>query len=65
MRSDVTDKRWPWIAAAVVVVVAIVGGISNAQFANEDKLFGTNPKIAELLQTMDDELIRNTLGPIV
>jgi D-methionine transport system substrate-binding protein len=39
-------KRWPWIAAAVVVVVAIVGGISYATLANEDKPFGTTLKVA-------------------
>jgi D-methionine transport system substrate-binding protein len=39
-------KRWPWIAAAVVLVVAIVGGISYATLANEDKPFGTNLKVA-------------------
>ncbi|WP_319445714.1 MULTISPECIES: MetQ/NlpA family ABC transporter substrate-binding protein [unclassified Mycobacterium] len=38
--------RWPWIAAAVVVVVAIVGGISYATLSNEDKPFGTNLKVA-------------------
>jgi D-methionine transport system substrate-binding protein len=39
-------KRWPWIAAAVVVVVAIVGGISYATLSNEDKAFGTTLKVA-------------------
>jgi D-methionine transport system substrate-binding protein len=39
-------KRWPWIAAAVVVVVAIVGGISYATSSNEDKAFGTTLKVA-------------------
>jgi D-methionine transport system substrate-binding protein len=58
-------KRWPWIAAAVVVVVAIVGGISYATLSNEDKPFGTNLKVAtwstdiaaeKLLKYINDEV---------
>ena len=41
-----TKKRWPWIAAAVVVVVAIAGGVTYAKLSNEDKPFGTNLKVA-------------------
>jgi D-methionine transport system substrate-binding protein len=39
-------NRWPWIAGAVVLVVAIVGGIAYAKLSNEDKPFGTNLKVA-------------------
>jgi D-methionine transport system substrate-binding protein len=51
--SPVTDdielkkkKRWPWIAAAVVLVVAIAGGVTYAKLSNEDKPFGTSLKVA-------------------
>jgi D-methionine transport system substrate-binding protein len=39
-------KRWPWIAAAVAVVVAIVGGVVYAKVSNEDKPFGTTLEVA-------------------
>ena len=39
-------KRWPWIAGAVVVVVAIVGGVAYANLSNEDKPFGTTLPVA-------------------
>ena len=39
-------NRWPWIIGAVVLVVAVVGGIVYAKFSNEDKPFGTNLKVA-------------------
>lgn len=39
-------KRWPWIAGAVAVVVAVAGGITYAQLSNQDKPFGTNLKVA-------------------
>jgi D-methionine transport system substrate-binding protein len=39
-------KRWPWLAAGVVVVVAIAGGVTYAKLSNEDKPFGTNLKVA-------------------
>jgi D-methionine transport system substrate-binding protein len=39
-------KRWPWIAAAVVAVLVIGGGVAYAKFANEDKPFGTTLKVA-------------------
>ncbi|MCV7420258.1 metal ABC transporter substrate-binding protein [Mycobacterium yunnanensis] len=66
--SDIELKkksRWPWIAGAVVVVVAIVGGIVYATSANEDKPFGTNLKVAtwstdiaaeDLLKFITDEV---------
>lgn len=38
--------RWPWIAGAVVTVVAVVGGIVYANASNEDKPFGTNLPVA-------------------
>jgi D-methionine transport system substrate-binding protein len=41
-----TRKRWPWIAAAVVIVVAIAGGVTYAKLSNEDKPFGPNLKVA-------------------
>ena len=47
--SDIELKkknRWPWIAGAVVLVVAVVGGIVYATSANEDKPFGTTLKVA-------------------
>lgn len=39
-------NRWPWIAGAVVAVVAIVGGIVYANTSNSDQPFGTNLKVA-------------------
>lgn len=39
-------NRWPWIAAAVVAVLVIAGGVAYAKFANEDKPFGTTLKVA-------------------
>jgi D-methionine transport system substrate-binding protein len=40
-------KRWPWIvAAAIVAVIAIAGGIVYAKVSNEDKPFGTTLKVA-------------------
>ncbi|KRE28360.1 metal ABC transporter substrate-binding protein [Mycobacterium sp. Soil538] len=39
-------RRWPWIAAAAVVALAIAGGISYAQLSNRDKPFGTNLPVA-------------------
>jgi D-methionine transport system substrate-binding protein len=39
-------NRLPWIIGAVVVVVAIVGGIVYANFSNQDKPFGTNLPVA-------------------
>jgi YaeC family lipoprotein len=41
-----TRKRWPWIAGAVVLVAAVVGGIFFATYSNQDKPFGTNLKVA-------------------
>ena len=58
-------NRWPWIAGAVVAVVAIVGGVVYANTSNEDKPFGTNLKVAtwstdiaaeNLLQYISDEV---------
>lgn len=39
-------SRWPWIAGAVVAVVAVVGGIVYANTSNADQPFGTNLKVA-------------------
>ncbi len=39
-------KRWPWIAAAAVTVLAVAGGISYAQLSNKDKPFGTTLPVA-------------------
>lgn len=39
-------RRWPWIAGAVVAVVAVSGGIVFANYSNQDKPFGTNLKVA-------------------
>ncbi|AQA05453.1 metal ABC transporter substrate-binding protein [Mycobacterium sp. MS1601] len=39
-------NKWPWIAGAVVAVVAIVGGIVYANTSNADQPFGTNLKVA-------------------
>ena len=39
-------KRWPWIAAAVVAVIAIAGGAFYAKISNQDKPFGTTLKVA-------------------
>jgi D-methionine transport system substrate-binding protein len=39
-------RRWPWIAGAVVVVLAIVGGIVYAQLSHRDKAFGTTLDVA-------------------
>lgn len=39
-------KRWPWIAGAVVAVLAVTGGIVYANVSNQDKPFGTNLKVA-------------------
>lgn len=39
-------KRWPWIAAAVVAVVAIAGGIGYAKFAHRQQPFGTTLEVA-------------------
>ena len=41
-----TRKRWPWIVGAVVVVVALVGGIAYAKLSNEDAPFGTTLEVA-------------------
>jgi YaeC family lipoprotein len=39
-------ERWPWVAAVVVVVIAIAGGVIYAKISNQDKLFGTTLKVA-------------------
>jgi D-methionine transport system substrate-binding protein len=39
-------KRWPWIAGAIVVVLAVVGGVVYAKVSNEDKPFGTTLEVA-------------------
>jgi D-methionine transport system substrate-binding protein len=39
-------NRLPWIIGAVVVVIAIVGGIVYATLSNQDKPFGTTLKVA-------------------
>lgn len=39
-------KRWPWIAGAVVAVLAVTGGIVYANVSNQDKPFGPNLKVA-------------------
>jgi D-methionine transport system substrate-binding protein len=39
-------KRWPWIAGALVLVIAIAGGVFYATYSNQDKPFGTNLKVA-------------------
>jgi D-methionine transport system substrate-binding protein len=58
-------RRWPWIAGAIVVVIAIVGGIGYATLSNEDKPFGTSLKVAtwstdiaaeKLLKYISDEV---------
>lgn len=58
-------NRWPWIAGAVVAVVAIAGGVVYANTSNEDQPFGTNLKVAtwstdiaaeNLLQYIADEV---------
>ena len=46
---ELKKKRWPWgakLAAAVVLVVAIAGGVTYAKVSHEDKPFGTNLKVA-------------------
>ncbi|OBF52113.1 MetQ/NlpA family ABC transporter substrate-binding protein [Mycolicibacterium monacense] len=39
-------KRWPWIAGAVVAVLAVTGGVVYANVSNQDKPFGPNLKVA-------------------
>jgi D-methionine transport system substrate-binding protein len=39
-------KRWPWIAGAIVIVLAVVGGVVYAKVSNEDKPFGTTLEVA-------------------
>jgi D-methionine transport system substrate-binding protein len=39
-------KRWPWIAGAIVVVLAVAGGVVYAKVSNEDKPFGTTLEVA-------------------
>ncbi len=39
-------NRWPWIAGAIVLVIAIAGGVTWAKLSNEDKPFGTTLKVA-------------------
>ncbi|MGE2733182.1 MetQ/NlpA family ABC transporter substrate-binding protein [Mycolicibacterium vaccae] len=39
-------KRWPWIAAAAAVVVAIAGGVTYAQVSNKDQEFGSTLEVA-------------------
>lgn len=39
-------KRWPWVAGAVVAVVAIAGGVAYGQLSNRDKPFGTELEVA-------------------
>jgi ABC-type metal ion transport system substrate-binding protein len=46
---ELKKKRWPWgakLAAAVVVVVAVAGGVIYAKVSNEDKPFGTTLEVA-------------------
>ncbi|ORA39907.1 MetQ/NlpA family ABC transporter substrate-binding protein [Mycobacterium aquaticum] len=39
-------QRWPWIAAAIGVVIVVVGGIFFANSTNQDKPFGTTLDVA-------------------
>ncbi|WP_199256137.1 MetQ/NlpA family ABC transporter substrate-binding protein [Mycolicibacterium mengxianglii] len=39
-------KRWPWVAGAVVAVVAVAGGVVFANYSNQDKPFGSNLPVA-------------------
>ncbi len=39
-------RRWPWIAGAIVAVLAVAGGIVYANYSNQDKPFGTTLKVA-------------------
>jgi YaeC family lipoprotein len=41
-----TKKRWPWIAGAIVAVLAIAGGVSYANGADKSAPFGTTLKVA-------------------
>lgn len=39
-------RRWPWIAGAVVAVLAVTGGFVYANVSNQDKPFGPNLTVA-------------------
>jgi D-methionine transport system substrate-binding protein len=39
-------RRWPWIAGAVAVIVAVVGGVVYSQLSHRDRAFGTTLDVA-------------------
>lgn len=55
-------KRWPWVAAASAVVIAIAGGVVYANLANRDQPFGTTLEVATWSTDIAAEALLNHIA---